>query len=176
MPETAHDTPWADRAWTAVLERTGQTAAEVGSRFPLYADPESGTWKSTSKGSWTGGFWAGLLWLRALASGAPQDRAAAAACTGRLARWADQDTATRGLIFWYGTALAAGPGGDRAAAALREKAARSCLAAYDPQRQLVPWGAAFGGPRMLARVDSVPGLVPLLAGLAAEGSARRTGI
>ncbi|WP_395372738.1 sugar ABC transporter permease [Streptomyces tubercidicus] len=169
MPETAHDTPWADRAWTAVLERTGQTAAEVGPRFPLYADPESGTWKSTSKGSWTGGFWAGLLWLRALASGAPQDRAAAAACTGRLARWADQDTATRGLIFWYGTALAAGPGGDRAAAALREKAARSCLAAYDPQRQLVPWGAAFGGPRMLARVDSVPGLVPLLAGLAAEG-------
>ncbi|MFE6740428.1 sugar ABC transporter permease [Streptomyces tubercidicus] len=169
MPETAHDTPWADRAWTAVLERTGQTAAEVGRRFPLYADPESGTWKSSSKGSWTGGFWAGLLWLRALASGTPQDRAAAAACTGRLAHWADQDTATRGLIFWYGTALAAGPGGDRTAAALREEAARSCLAAYDPQRQLVPWGAAFGGPRMLARVDSVPGLVPLLAGLAAEG-------
>ncbi|GAA5613193.1 hypothetical protein Spla01_04361 [Streptomyces platensis] len=161
--------PWADRAWAAVLERTGQTAAEVGPRFPLYADPETGTWKTTSRGSWTGGFWAGLLWLRALASGAPQDRSAAAACTRRLAHWIDQDTATRGLIFWYGTGLAAGPGGDGLAAGLRERAARSCLAAYDPERQLVPWGEAFGGPRMLARVDAVPGLVPLLAGLGAEG-------
>ncbi|MFE7539553.1 sugar ABC transporter permease [Streptomyces platensis] len=161
--------PWADRAWAAVLERTGQTAAEVGPRFPLYADPETGTWKTTSRGSWTGGFWAGLLWLRALASGAPQDRSAAAACTRRLAHWTDQDTATRGLILWYGTGLAAGPGGDSLAAGLRERAARSCLAAYDPERQLVPWGEAFGGPRMLARVDAVPGLVPLLAGLGAEG-------
>ncbi|MFI5521000.1 sugar ABC transporter permease [Streptomyces platensis] len=165
---TGH-TPWADRAWAAVLERTGQTAAEVGPRFPLYADPETGTWKTTSRGSWTGGFWAGLLWLRALASGAPQDRSAAAACTRSLAHWIDQDTATRGLIFWYGTALAAGPGGDSLAAGLRERAARSCLAAYDPERELVPWGAAFGGPRMLARVDAVPGLVPLLAGLGTEG-------
>ncbi|MGW8970977.1 sugar ABC transporter permease [Streptomyces platensis] len=161
--------PWADRAWAAVLERTGQTAAEVGPRFPLYADPETGTWKTTSRGSWTGGFWAGLLWLRALASGAPQDRSAAAACTRRLAHWTDQDTATRGLILWYGTGLAAGPGGDSLAAGLRERAARSCLAAYEPERQLVPWGEAFGGPRMLARVDAVPGLVPLLAGLGAEG-------
>ncbi|MFI1497310.1 sugar ABC transporter permease [Streptomyces platensis] len=161
--------PWADRAWTAVLERTGRTAAEVGPRFPLYADPETGTWKTTSRGSWTGGFWAGLLWLRALASGAPQDRSAAAACTRRLAHWIDQDTATRGLIFWYGTALAAGPGGDSLAAGLRERAARSCLAAYDAERELVPWGAAFGGPRMLARVDAVPGLVPLLAGLGTAG-------
>ncbi|MER6842120.1 sugar ABC transporter permease [Streptomyces platensis] len=161
--------PWADRAWAAVLERTGQTAAEVGPRFPLYADPETGIWKTTSRGSWTGGFWAGLLWLRALASGAPQDRSAAAACTRRLAHWIDQDTATRGLIFWYGTGLAAGPGGDSLAAGLRERAARSCLAAYDPGRRLVPWGMAFGGPGMLARVDAVPGLVPLLAGLGTAG-------
>ncbi|MFD5394374.1 sugar ABC transporter permease [Streptomyces sp. NPDC127097] len=160
---------WADRAWSVVLARTARTAAEVGPRFPLYADPETGTWKTTSRGSWTGGFWAGLLWLRALASGAPQDRAAAAACTRRLAHWIDQDTATRGLILWYGTALAAGPGGDGLAAGLCEAAARSCLAAYDPERELVPWGAAFGGPRMLARVDAVPGLVPLLAGLGAAG-------
>ncbi|MEI5130877.1 hypothetical protein RB199_00350 [Streptomyces libani] len=87
MPETTHHEAWADRAWGALLERTEQTAAEVGPRFPLYADPESGAWKSTSRGSWTGGFWAGLLWLRALASGAPQDRAAAAECTRRLAHW-----------------------------------------------------------------------------------------
>ncbi|MCZ1005632.1 hypothetical protein O1L68_01230 [Streptomyces lydicus] len=27
----------------------------------------------------------------------------------------------------------------------------------------MPWGDAFGGPRLLARADGVPGLVPLLA-------------
>ncbi|MFJ9853271.1 sugar ABC transporter permease [Streptomyces sp. NPDC101150] len=138
------------------------TAAEVGLRFPLYADPDTGRWTTTSRGSWTGGFWAGLLWLRALAYGSAHDRAEAVAGTGRLAPWAGQDTAARGLVLWYGTALAAGPGDDRAAAELRDRAARACLDAYDPELRVVPWGDAFGGPRLLARADGVPGLVPLL--------------
>ncbi|WP_328741574.1 sugar ABC transporter permease [Streptomyces caniferus] len=175
MREAADDMRWADRALASVWERVRVTADQVGPRFPLYAEPGTGVWKSTSKGSWTGGFWAGLLWLRALASGAPRDRSAAAECTGRLAHWLDQDTATRGLIFWYGTALAAGPGGSGAAAQLREQAARACLAGYDPERGLVPWGAAFGGPRMLARADAVPGLVPLLAGWSDAGRAAAYG-
>jgi unsaturated chondroitin disaccharide hydrolase len=133
------------------------TRAEVGDRFPLFADPETGTWTTTARGSWTGGFWAGLLWLRARATGDPADREDARACTARLAGWSEADTATRGLILWYGTALAEDDGG------LRERAARSCLASFDPELGLVPWGSAFGGPRTLARVDGVPGLVPLLA-------------
>ncbi|GLW18746.1 hypothetical protein Stsp01_54890 [Streptomyces sp. NBRC 13847] len=161
---------WAGRALAAVLERVAVTADEVGARFPLYADPCTGAWKTTARGSWTGGCWAGLLWLRALSSGAPEDRAAAARCTGRLGHWVEQDTATRGLVLWYGTALAAGPGGDGAAAALRDRAARACLAAYEPERCVVPWGGVFGGPRLLARADGVPGLVPLLA--AAPGGGR----
>ncbi|MFF7233184.1 sugar ABC transporter permease [Streptomyces sioyaensis] len=162
---------WAGPALAAVLERVARTADEVGARFPLYADPEAGEWTTTGRGSWTGGCWAGLLWLRALSSGAPEDRAAAARCTERLGYWTDQDTATRGLVLWYGTALAAGPGGDEAAAALRDRAARACLAAYEPEWGVVPWGGAFGGPRLLARADGVPGLVPLLAGAPGDGRA-----
>ncbi|MFB6436579.1 sugar ABC transporter permease [Streptomyces sp. NPDC056411] len=155
---------WARRALASLLERVSVTADEAGERFPLYAaaDPDGGAWKTTSRGSWTGGFWAGLLWLRALSSGVPEHRAVAAACTQRLRYWVGQDTATRGLVLWYGTALATGPGGD-AAGELRDEAARACLAAYDPKWGLVPWGGAFGGPRLLARADGVPGLVPLLA-------------
>ncbi|MFI9048372.1 sugar ABC transporter permease [Streptomyces sp. NPDC053427] len=175
MPEAADGGRWAGQALAAVWERVRVTEAQVGSRFPLYADPGTGVWKSTSKGSWTGGFWAGLLWLRALASGAPRDRRTAAECTGRLAYWVDQDTAARGLIFWYGTALAAGPGRDAAAARLRDRAARACLAAYDTELGLVPWGDAFGGPRLRARADGVPGLVPLLAGPADGGEAAAYG-
>ncbi|MEE4418379.1 sugar ABC transporter permease [Streptomyces bugieae] len=153
---------WADRVLASVLGRVSATASEVGPRFPLYADPDTGVWRTTSRGSWTGGFWAGLLWLRALSSGAPEHRAAAADCTRRLRHWLTQDTATRGLVLWYGTAPAAGPGGDAAAARLRDEAARACLASYAPDLGVVPWGDAFGGPRLLARADGVPGLVPLL--------------
>ncbi|MFE9633577.1 sugar ABC transporter permease [Streptomyces sp. NPDC006463] len=159
---------WAGRALAAVIERVAVTAAEVGTRFPLYAAPADGRWTTTGRGSWTGGFWAGLLWLRARYTGEAADRRAAAACTARLGPWADADTATRGLILWYGTAPA---GDDAEAAALRERAARACLSAYDPGLGLLPWGNALGGPRLLARVDGVPGTVPLLAGAGPHGAA-----
>ncbi|MFJ3927377.1 sugar ABC transporter permease [Streptomyces sp. NPDC090022] len=161
-------TDWAGPALASLMERVAVTDAEVGDRFPLYADPDDGRWTTTGRGAWAGGFWAGLLWLRARYTGAPADRVTAARCTARLARWVDADTATRGLILWYGTALAAD---DDAAAALRRAAAEACLSAHDRTLGLVPWGAAFGGPRLLARVDAVPGMLPLLAGAGPGGAA-----
>ncbi|WP_282697222.1 sugar ABC transporter permease [Streptomyces sp. CC208A] len=159
---------WAEEALDLLLQRVAETAGEVGVRFPLYADPADGRWTTTGRGSWTGGFWAGLLWLRARHTGSDSDRAEAAACTVRLAPWAEADTATRGLILWYGTALAVG---DEAADALRDRAAKAALAAWDPTLGLVPWGAALGGARLRARADGVPGLVPLLAAAGPEGQA-----
>lgn len=157
---------WARRALAEVLDRVAVTAAGAGERFPLYADPDTGRWTTTGRGSWAGGFWAGLLWLRARHTGDPADRAAAAACTARLADWADADTSTRGLILWYATAPATG---DTGARELRGRAAGACLAAFDAELGLVPWGSAFGGPRLLARVDGVPGMVPLLAAAGPTG-------
>ncbi|WP_240045127.1 sugar ABC transporter permease [Streptomyces alboflavus] len=157
---------WAGGALEAVLGRVAVTLAEVGPRFPLSADPGTGTWTTTRRGSWTGGFWAGLLWLRARYTGDPAHRTAAEACTARLADWADADTATRGLILWYGTALATG---SAPSDPLRARAAHACLTAFDPELGLVPWGSAFGGPRLLARADGAPGLVPLLASAGPRG-------
>ncbi|WP_405758217.1 sugar ABC transporter permease [Streptomyces sp. NBC_00073] len=158
---------WAGRALADVLDRAALTRAETGDRFPLYADPDTGRWTTTGRGAWTGGFWAGLQWLRARHTGDADDRAAAAACTARLAGWVEADTATRGLILWYGTALA---GDDAGARVLRAGAARAALAALDAELGLVPWGSAFGGPRMLARVDGVPGTVALLAAAGPQGA------
>ncbi|MFJ3961839.1 sugar ABC transporter permease [Streptomyces sp. NPDC090036] len=154
------------RALDAVMGRVAVTASDVGPRFPLYAEPDDGRWTTTGRGSWTGGFWAGLLWLRARYTGDEADRSAAAACTARLEPWVGADTATRGLILWYGTAPA---GDDAGAAALRARAARAVLAAHDRELGIVPWGDALGGPRMLARVDGVPGTVSLLADAGAQG-------
>ncbi|WP_247195690.1 sugar ABC transporter permease [Streptomyces sp. GESEQ-35] len=156
FPDVPH---WAGPVLDSVLDRVAVTRAEVGDRFPLFADPAGGRWTTSGRGSWTGGFWAGLLWLRARHTGRATDREAAARCTSRLAHWVDADTATRGLIFWYGTALADTP----ESAALRARAAHACRDAYDAELGLLPWGSAFGGPRLLARVDGVPGTVPLLA-------------
>src|SRR5690606_39105469 len=148
---------WAAPSLGSVLARVAVTRAEVGDRFPLYADPCTGSWRTTARGSWTGGFWAGLLWLRARHTGDPSDREAARACTARLADWAGADTSTRGLILWYGTVFA--DDGER----IRYQGARACRDSFDPELGLVPWGSAFGGPRLTARVDGVPGMVPLLA-------------
>ncbi|WP_237693913.1 sugar ABC transporter permease [Streptomyces sp. SID2888] len=156
-PGTDTAPPWAAPALARVLDRAAVTGVEVGERFPLYADPDTGTWRTTARGSWTGGFWAGLLWLRARYTGDTGDRAAARACTARLADWAEADTAARGLIFWYGTVLADDDLG------LRGRAARACLDGFVPELGLVPWGSAFGEPRLTARVDGAPGMVPLLA-------------
>ncbi|MFD7434043.1 sugar ABC transporter permease [Streptomyces sp. NPDC059861] len=156
---------WAAPALACVLGRVAVTRAAVGDRFPLFAGPDDGTWTTTGRGSWTGGFWAGLLWLRARYTGAPADRDAARLCTARLAGWTESDTATRGLIFWYGTLLAAD-----GELGLRERAALACRNSFDAELGLVPWGSAFGGPRMLARADGVPGLVPLLATVDAEAA------
>ncbi|MET9604937.1 sugar ABC transporter permease [Streptomyces sp. NPDC006512] len=159
---------WACLALEAVMERVAVTEAAVGDRFPLYAEPADGRWKTTGNGSWAGGFWAGLLWLRARYTGSASDHRAASLRTARLAPWAEADTATRGLILWYGTSLAQG---DPDAAALRARAARACLSSFDPALGIVPWGAAFGGPRLVARADGVPGTVPLLAGAGPAGAA-----
>ncbi|MCX5405674.1 sugar ABC transporter permease [Streptomyces sp. NBC_00335] len=160
---------WAGRALAEVLEQVAVTADGVdGGRFPLYADPDTGEWTTTGRGSWAGGFWAGLLWLRARHTGAEGDRAVASACTARLAGWVDADTSTRGLILWYGTALAVE---DSGAQELRARAAGVCLAAMDEELGLLPWGSAFGGPRLLARVDGLPGTIPLLATVGPEAAA-----
>lgn len=161
------DDLWVSSALEIVMARTALTRDEVRERFPLFAAPETGRWTTSRRGSWTGGFWAGLIWLRARYTGEESDREAASETTDRLTDRLTDDTATRGLIHWYGTALARG----KQAEELRDRAARACLAAMDPELGLVPWGSAFGGPRLLARADGVPGMVPLLASAGPPGNA-----
>lgn len=138
---------WWDGAASELRHRVDVTAEQVGERYPLHADPGTGAWTTTRRGSWTGGFWAGLLGLRG--------RDEARTARDGLARWRDADTACRGLIFWYGSC--GSPGGPELRAAA-EALARD----FDADLGAVPWGTAFGTDGDLLRVDSVAGLVPLL--------------
>ncbi|GAA1914889.1 sugar ABC transporter permease [Streptantibioticus ferralitis] len=155
-----------DAALTAMLDRVRATAREVGDRFPLYAEPGTGVWTSTRRGSWTAGYWTGLLWLAAWHSGAPEDRRRAVAWTTRLRERAGDDTVTRAMTFWYGAA----PGhllcGDDTALAVALEGAEALAASYDERLGLIPLGTALGqGPdgRSATAIDSVAAVTALLS-------------
>lgn len=159
-----------------VLARVDSTEAAVGRRFPIHADPESGVWLTSRRGSWVAGFWAGQLWLRARLSGRAEHVCAAREAAERLVPAAGLDTATRGLILWYGAAAGerlglsrdpdptSGPGSGHPCAAARS-AAESLCATVEAESGILPWGTAFGDPPdpVTARVDGLAGTVPLLA-------------
>jgi unsaturated chondroitin disaccharide hydrolase len=154
------DSSWASAALGRLVERVDVMARQVGQRFPLYADTSTGDWRTTRRGSWTGGFWTGLLALHVAATGSATCQRRGDVAWRDLQQWRNKDTACRGLIFWYGSLgarlTAPGPPDDLLSAA------RVLTGAFDPDLGLVPWGSAFGGVREAARVDGVAGLVPLL--------------
>jgi unsaturated chondroitin disaccharide hydrolase len=55
-----------DRVIDYALRKIERTAGKVKGEFPHLT--EGGYWKTTSDGSWTGGFWIGILWLEYLAT------------------------------------------------------------------------------------------------------------
>lgn len=157
-------TPAHRAALAAMLDRLPRVHAAVGDRFPLYADPVTGSWVSTRRGSWVGGFWAGLRWLGAAVHDDPTSRAAAAALTDRLAARAGDDTVTRAMTFWYG---AAGTGGrlcrDPAADRVAAVGARALADSFDATHGVFPVGSAFGGPpRPRVGIDALAAVVSLL--------------
>lgn len=159
-----------DAALAALLRRAAVVADQVGDRFPLYADPVSGGWVSTRRGSWTGGFWVGWWWLRAAATGLSADRDTAREWTRRLAPRAGDDTVTRGMTFWYGAGAGHRLCGDEVARRVARDGAVALAAGFDGRLGLIPVGTAFGAdatPR--AAVDALAGTVSLLGWVADDG-------
>ncbi|RST20791.1 hypothetical protein EF908_25650, partial [Streptomyces sp. WAC04770] len=127
-PLTAAD---RETALHGLLVRTRALHAESGDRYPLYAD--RGRWSWSRRGSWTPGFWSGLLDLAARTGLLPAGTAEAA--TARLAPRLVDDTVTRAMTFWYGA---------RTADSLRTAAAERLLDSRMPSTRLVPVGSAWG--------------------------------
>jgi unsaturated chondroitin disaccharide hydrolase len=136
-------------ALDAVLNRVAVIAEQVVDRFPLFADPGSGHWTTSRRGSWVGGFWAGLWWLRVAALGRGWEWAelqVARIWTARLAPRAGDDTASRGMTFWHGAASGYRLTGDPVAAKVATLGRDALAAAFDGGQQLVPFGSAFDAP------------------------------
>jgi len=52
-----------DDGLDALVHRVETTLEDTGSRFPFFADGETGRWETTEDGNWCGGHWIGLLWI-----------------------------------------------------------------------------------------------------------------
>ncbi len=148
-----------------MLERIEWTAASVGEAFPLSADPETGQWQTAPDGRWTGGFWAGLLWLAHRASGEERFRQLAESAMSRLAVRLEIDNVLNGLVFHYGAAVGAILGNGPIPAALALKGAQALGSHFNPRAGFIPLGhqsgSLTGDPGGETNIDGVPGMTLL---------------
>ena len=156
--------------WGGALERMRarviRTAQSAPAGFPHFADPATGAWTCSPAGDWTGGFWNGMLWLSAFATGEARLRQWAEAWTERLRPRAQSDTVFRGFLFYYGAALGdilmSAPLGREVGLA----GASALAASYNPRARALPLGSeaeeATDVGRGEANVDTVQASALLL--------------
>jgi unsaturated chondroitin disaccharide hydrolase len=149
-----------------MLSRIDATAAAVKDGFPHYADPATGRWTTSPGGDWTGGFWNGMLWLSAAATGEARFRHWAEAWTERLRPRAHSDTVFRGFLFYYGTLLGAELLGDVRAREIALAGARVWAHSFNAKAGAFPLGAeaeeASDVGHGEANVDTVQGAALLV--------------
>src|SRR6266508_124575 len=132
--------PW-NEAIERMLTRIRDTAARVTSGYPHWAHNETGQWTTTPDGDWTGGFWIGMLWLAATATGDPRYRTLAEPLAERLRARIDAETVFKAFPAYYGAALgailhdAAGPRD------IALSTAQSLARLYAPALRIIPLGA-----------------------------------
>jgi unsaturated chondroitin disaccharide hydrolase len=135
----------SDDRWSEAIERMltriQDTASRVTQGFPHWADPDTGDWRTTPDGDWTGGFWIGQLWLAASATGDPRYRAWAEPLAERLRSRIEARTVFKSFPAYYGAALGAILHEAPAARDVGVRTAQSFAALYAPALRLVPLGA-----------------------------------
>ncbi|MCC8936997.1 glycoside hydrolase family 88 protein [Bradyrhizobium sp. Arg62] len=149
-----------DEAISRMKNRIHATAQQVGDGFPHWADPNTGIWKTTAHGDWTGGYWLGMLWLASRDEGGESYKHLAEAVCKRLVSRVDADTAFKAATFYYGAALGALLGASKAARELGLAAAKDIEQRFNPKLGLVPLGAnAEEGSHVGATASSIDSLV-----------------
>ncbi len=165
-------------SWQAAFERLRRridvTAQTVKEGFPHYGDPATGQWTTSPGGDWTGGFWNGLCWLAAHATGDDRYRRWALEWAERLRPRAASDTVFRGFLFYYGALLGAVLLGDARARDIALEGARGWAGSYNDRAGAFPLGAEAEEASHVghgeANIDTVQGAALLVwaAGEAGE--------
>lgn len=139
---TAKDA-WLDAAILQALGRVRGIAGEV-TDFPHITD--GGQWRTTNDGVWTGGFWAGLLWLANSIEPSDAARATALRYTDRLlARAHDQHNHDLGFMFHPSAVRAWEQTGIPLYRQAAIDAARALARQFNVQGRYIPGWGFFGG-------------------------------
>ncbi|AHL34243.1 glucuronyl hydrolase [Pseudomonas brassicacearum] len=133
------------RAIAAIVRRMDQIQASCGEGFPLYCVGAGSHWKVSAGGSWLGGFWSGLWWLRAHRNAFLEDRRQARQITERLRDKLGSATHHRSLIFHYSAGLGSCLLDDALANELAEQAVQQLARAFDPLLGCIALGRDMGG-------------------------------
>lgn len=123
-----------------MVARVDDTSRRVRAGFPHWADPDTGEWVTTADGDWTGGYWIGMLWLAAHATGQARYRTQAATLAERLRPRIDAETVFKSFPAYYGGSLGAILHDEPAAADVALQTARRLADLYVPALGLVPLG------------------------------------
>ncbi len=166
MPETILPTEnEMNTALESMFKRMDDISIQAKEGFPIFSPKDSNQWLISRSGSWTGGFWAGLWWLRAKMTGSASDREKAEEICTRLEARLNDDTVNRSLIFWHGAALGKLWLDNDYANDLALKAADEIAGSFDAKMQCIPLGSAMGGGErgnQAINIDSFAALVQLL--------------
>ena len=148
-----------------MIRRMDQMGPQLKGGFPHFADAK-GEWRTTPDGDWTGGFWPGMCWLAAKATGSARYRRWALEWAERLRPRAASDTAFRGFLFYYGGVLGAVLFNDPTARELALEGARQWATTYNPNARCFPLGDAAEEASDVGRgeasVDTVQGAALLV--------------
>lgn len=153
----------------SIFANMDQVAEQCGEQFPLFRQSSSEQWTLSRRGSWLGGFWAGLWWRRALISGQEQDREQALNWSQKLQVWLEEPSINRSFVFWYGSGLGSIWHGDREAEAHVDQAAQALLNSFDASSGFWPLGSGMGGGEAGNHILNVDALAPTLLVLDAQG-------
>jgi len=158
---------WRNAALAHAIDRVRRIDAEV-TDFPHIT--ERGRWRTTPDGVWTGGFWAGLLWLAWTLTREPELMASARRSTDRLLpRIHDAHNHDLGFMFYPSAVCGWRHTGDPRYRDAAITAARSLAGQFNTEGGYIPGWGFFGGTEWQGQVlvDTLMNL-PLLAWASAE--------
>ncbi len=159
--------PWHAAALAHAVAHVRRIDREV-TDFPHIT--EAGRWRTTADGVWTGGFWAGLLWLAAIQARDATLVDAARRMTDRLLpRMHDRHNHDLGFMFYPSAIVGFRQTGSLAYRDAAIAAARALAGQFNPDGNYIPGWGFFGGAEWQGQVliDTLMNL-PLLAWAAGE--------
>jgi unsaturated chondroitin disaccharide hydrolase len=133
-----------EELWTRALDnmmvRIGDTTVQVKNGFPDYAEPEMGRWILSPDGSWTGGFWNGMLWLAYATTREQKYLDWAERWTDLLRPRVSSENIFRSFLFYYGAALGDILIGNSLAREVGLAGARGLATLYNANARAIPLG------------------------------------